>query len=55
MIEYFGLDGYRVESYGYYAKPTELVNSPYSEIFIFCLEGEKNSELPGVFIDIIEN
>jgi hypothetical protein len=28
MKQCFGSDGYRVESYGYYAKPTDLANIP---------------------------
>ena len=47
----FEEDNYRIESYGYYAKPTELANIPYDQIFMCSLKFEKNSKLPGFFID----
>ena len=50
--ENFGNDGSRIESYGYFAKPTELANIPYDQIFMCSLKFEKNSKSPGVFIDI---
>ena len=52
MKQYFGSGGYRVESYGYYAKPTDLANIPYDKVFMCCLKVEKNSKSPGIFIDI---
>ena len=50
----FGSGGYRVESYGYYAKPTSLANIPYEKVFMCCIIIEKKSQSPGIFIDIID-
>ena len=50
--ENFGKDGSRIESYGYFSKPTELANIPYKHIFMCSLKFEKNSKSPGIFIDI---
>ena len=50
----FGSGRYRVESYGYYAKPTDLANIPYDKVFMCCIKFEKNSKSPGIFIDIVE-
>ena len=54
MKQCFGSDGYRVESYGYYAKPTDLANIPYDKVFMCCIKVEKNSKSPGIFIDIVD-
>ena len=54
MRQSFGSGGYRVESYGYYAKPTDLANIPYDKVFMCCIKVEKNSKSPGIFIDIID-
>ena len=50
----FGSGGYRVESYGYYAKPTGLANIPYDKVYMCCVKIEKKSQSPGIFIDIID-
>ena len=54
MRQSFGSGGYRVESYGYYAKPTDLAKIPYEKVFMCCIKVEKNSKSPGIFIDIID-
>ena len=50
--EKFLKGGYRIESYGYFAKPTNLSNIPYDEVFMCCIRIEKKSKSPGVFVDI---
>jgi SAM-dependent methyltransferase len=52
MKQCFGSSRYRVESYGYYAKPTGSANIPYDKVFMCCIKVEKNSKSPGIFIDI---
>ena len=52
LKENFGVESYRIESYGYFAKPTDLANIPYDKVFMCCLKVEKNSSSPGIFIDI---
>ena len=52
MEQCFGKGRYRVETYGYYAKSTDLANIPYDKVFICCIKVEKNSSSPGIFIDI---
>lgn len=42
----------RIESYGYYEKPTKLSNIPYKYVYMCSIKIEKNSTFPGVFIDI---
>ena len=54
MEQCFGKGRYRVESYGYYAKPTDLANIPYDKVFMCCIKVEKNSKSPGIFIDIVD-
>jgi len=54
MKQCFGSGGYRVESYGYYAKPTDLANIPYDKVFMCCIKIEKNSKSPGIFVDIVD-
>lgn len=54
LEESFGAGGYRIESFGYFAKPTKLANIPYDQIFMCCLKIEKNSQSPGIFIDIAD-
>ena len=54
MKQCFGSGSYRVESYGYYAKPTDLANIPYDKVFMCCIKVEKNSKSPGIFIDIVD-
>ena len=55
IIKCFGSGSYRVESYGYYSKPTELANIPYDKVFMCCIKVEKNSNSPGIFVDIVES
>ncbi len=52
--QYFGSGGYKVESYGYYTKPTELANIPYEKVYMCCVKVEKNSKSPGIFIKDID-
>ena len=54
MEQCFGKGRYRVESYGYYAKSTDLANIPYDKVFMCCIKVEKNSKSPGIFIDIVD-
>jgi len=54
MNQYYGTGGYRIESYGYYSKPTDLANIPYDKVFMCCIKVEKNSKSPGIFIDNID-
>jgi len=48
----FNDGAYRIESYGYFAKPTKNANIPYNQVFMCCVKVEKNSLSPGIFIDI---
>ena len=48
----FSDGAYRIESYGYFAKPTKLANIPYNKVFMCCIKVEKNDRYPGIFIDI---
>ena len=52
--ECFGSGNFRVESYGYYSKPTPLVNIPYKKVFMCCIKIEKNSKSPGIFVDFTD-
>ena len=54
MEQCFGKGRYRVESYGYYAKSTDLANIPYDKVFMCCIKVEKNSFSPGIFIDMVD-
>ena len=54
LKENFGEGMYRIESYGYFAKPTDLANLPYDKVFMCCIKVEKNSPSPGIFIDIAD-
>lgn len=54
MGQCFGKRRYRVESYGYYAKSTNLANIPYDKVLMCCIKVEKNSFSPGIFIDIVD-
>ena len=44
----------RVESYGYYAKSTDLANIPYDKVFMCCIKVEKNNLSQGIFIDMVD-
>jgi len=48
----FGVENYRIESYGYFAKPTNLAKIPYDKVYMCCIKIEKNSQSPGIIIDI---
>ena len=52
MRECFRNGKYRIESYGYFAKPSKLANIPYDQLFMCCIKIEKNSQSPVIFIDI---
>ena len=52
LKESFGVESYRIESYGYFAKPTNLAKIPYDKVFMCCLKIEKNSQSPGIIIEI---
>ena len=54
MEQCFGKGRYRVESYGYYAKSTDLANIPYDKVFMCCIKVEKNSFSPGIIIDMVD-
>jgi len=54
MEQCFGKGRYRVETYGYYAKSTDLANIPYDKVFMCCIKVEKNSFSPGIFIDMVD-
>ena len=55
ITETFDNGSPRVQSYGYYSKPTHLSNIPYEKIYMCCLQIKKYSKNPGVFVDLQDN
>ena len=48
---YFGSTPFRIDSYGYFSKPSNLARIPYEEVYMLYQSIEKNSKKPGMFIN----